>query len=170
MEKLLQLSSIFANFSIFIAAALGGLWGIYRFKISRENKPTPQIDLDYKVLSYDNKSNLLVLGVYVSNIGKYNMYPRSISLSIKSLPKDALIGSSPHWHDGHLILDKFDVILDSNPDMKSEEINDYMLPSNDKYIEVVTLVISKEERFLMAKVSYLDKIDNDFSIYKFLQV
>lgn len=162
------LSSIFENVVICSSIIFGGWWAIHKFKIFREGKPNPQLDLEYEILPYNEESSLLVMTVHIGNIGKIDMYPKSISLSLRSLPKNFSIGKSPHWKDGNVILDEFDVIYDANPDLKPE--NTYMLPPNDKYLEIATLVISKTENLLMAKILYLGKDKSEFSIYKVLRI
>lgn len=174
MEQLGNAVSLLSDFSIFLATVFGGLWALYVFKLSRQDKPTPQLGLKYSVVSYNSGHYLLVMEISVKNVGKYDMYPKKINLSVQRLEKSAQAGGSPHWdsnrNSDRFLLENYDVVLDANPGLSKEDAKEYMLPPNDEYVELATLVISKEEDFLLVKISYLDTAGSDFWIYKFLQI
>jgi len=144
-----QISQIFQNIAVGLAAIIGGvggIWAIYRWLIERGHETSLEIDLDSTCTVYRNDLYLVFIDVSLKNVGKVRLVANpkkpvhedtmetinhSLSLQLRAIRSDIDCSASLDWFSSN----KLDA-----PENIPDEINlfcDYEENGKDKQDEIM---------------------------------
>jgi hypothetical protein len=131
-----------------LALVVGGWWALHRFVLNRENAWNLVVDVVPTFYPNGADTCLLCASISLRNVGKVMVSPLGDGcwFSLRSYSPGLQLGATPHWNEGHPIVEKLAVISRANPNHNDEMdpvADNYNIEPGGEFVETVIVVVPR---------------------------